>query len=252
MEIKLKNLPERTPKPRSKGFTMCMDKGLSAREAEDFVSVAGEYVDVVKLGFGTSYITPNLDRKLAVYREAGIPYYFGGTLFEAFVIRDQFDDYRRMADHYRCDFVEVSDGSMDMRWEDKRDYIANLAKDFIVLSEVGSKDANVVIPPYKWVEMMRQELEAGAFMVIAEARESGTVGVFQKSGEADSGLVQEITHSIDQTKIMWEAPLKSQQVWFLQLFGSDVNLGNIAPNEIIPLETLRLGLRGDTFFTFLK
>lgn len=252
MEIKLKNLPERTPKPRSKGFTMCMDKGLSAREAEDFVSVAGEYVDVVKLGFGTSYITPNLDRKLAVYREAGIPYYFGGTLFEAFVIRDQFDDYRRMADHYRCDFVEVSDGSIDMRWEDKRDYIANLAKDFIVLSEVGSKDANVVIPPYKWVEMMRQELEAGAFMVIAEARESGTVGVFQKSGEADSGLVQEITHSIDQTKIMWEAPLKSQQVWFLQLFGSDVNLGNIAPNEIIPLETLRLGLRGDTFFTFLK
>ena len=252
MEIKLKNLPERTPKPRSKGFTMCMDKGLSAREAEDFVSVAGEYVDVVKLGFGTSYITPNLDRKLAVYREAGIPYYFGGTLFEAFVIRDQFDDYRRMADHYRCDFVEVSDGSMDMRWEDKRDYIANLAKDFIVLSEVGSKDANVVIPPYKWVEMMRQELEAGAFMVIAEARESGTVGVFQKSGEADSGLVQEITHSIDQTKIMWEAPLKSQQVWFLQLFGSVVNLGNIAPNEIIPLETLRLGLRGDTFFTFLK
>lgn len=251
-DFKLKNLPERTAKPRKSGFTMSMDKGLSVREAEDFVSVAGAYVDVVKLGFGTGYITPNLERKLEVYREAKIPYYFGGTLLEAFTIRGQFDDYRRMIEHYRCEFVEVSDGSMDMTWETKEHMIKSLAKDFTVLSEVGSKDAKVVIPPYKWVEMMRRELEAGAFKVIAEARESGTVGVFHKSGEADQGLVKEITHSIDPNTILWEAPLKTQQIWFIELFGSNVNLGNIAPSEIIPLETLRLGLRGDTFFTFLK
>jgi phosphosulfolactate synthase len=252
MNFELKNLPERARKPRSSGFTMSMDKGLSAREAEDLLSVGADYVDVIKLGFGTGYITPNLDRKLAIYREAGIPYYFGGTLLEAFVIRGQFDDYRRMMDHYQCTFVEVSDGSMDMDTDVKLNYISSLAKDFTVLSEVGSKDASVVIPPYRWVAMMKQELEAGAFKVIAEARESGTVGVFQKSGEADRGLVEEISHYIPADKIMWEAPLKSQQVWFIELCGSNVNLGNIAPNEIIPLETLRLGLRGDTFHTFLK
>jgi len=251
-DFKLNGLPERSSKPRKMGFTMSMDKGMSAREAEDFVSVAGDFVDVVKLGFGTGYITPNLEKKLAVYREAGIPYYFGGTLLEAFMVRDQFDDYRRLIDHYKCEFVEVSDGSIEMAWETKRHLISSLSKDFTVLSEVGSKDANVVIPPYKWVEMMRRELEAGAFKVIAEARESGTVGVFHKSGEADQGLVKEITHNIDPTRIMWEAPLKTQQVWFIELFGANVNLGNIAPHEIIPLETLRLGLRGDTFFTFLK
>lgn len=252
MKFELKNLPERTRKPRQSGFTMTMDKGLSAREAEDFVSVAGEYIDVVKLGFGTGYITPNLERKLAIYREAGIPYYFGGTLLEAFFIRDQFDDYRRFIEHHKCEFVEVSDGSVDMTWEAKKHMISSLAQDFTVLSEVGSKDASVVIPPYKWVEMMARELEAGAFKVIAEARESGTVGVFQRSGETDRSLVEEIIHHIPQDKIMWEAPLKSQQIWFIQGFGNNVNLGNIAPNEVIPLETLRLGLRGDTFFTFLK
>lgn len=252
MSIQLNQLPERSQKPREKGITMSMDKGLSVRQAEDFVDVAAGHVDVIKLGFGTSYVTPNLDRKLAIYREAGIPYYFGGTLMEAFAYRGQFDDYCRYAEHYKAEYVEVSDGSVDMTWEEKERYIRELAKNFTVLSEVGSKDASIIIPPYRWVEMMQRELDAGAWKVIAEARESGTVGVFQKSGETRSGLVDEIAHSLPANKILWEAPQKAQQVWFIQKFGSNVNLGNIAPHEVIPLETLRMGLRGDTFFTFLE
>jgi phosphosulfolactate synthase len=252
MSFELKNLPERAAKPRQSGFTMTMDKGLSFREAEDLMDVAGPLIDVVKLGFGTSVVTGSLEKKLAVYRAAGMPYYFGGTLMEAYTIRGQFDDYCRLIEHHKCEFVEVSDGSMDMEAEWKHNTIRQLAKNFTVLSEVGSKDANVVIPPYKWVEMMNAELEAGAWKVIAEARESGTVGVFEKSGETNTGLVEEIIHYVPAEKILWEAPLKAQQIWFIKLLGSNVNLGNIAPSEVIPMETLRLGLRGDTFFTFLN
>lgn len=251
MSFELKNLPVRTAKPREAGVTMTMDKGLSVRQAEDFMDVAGNNVDVVKLGFGTSLATGNLSKKLEVYRAAGMPYYFGGTLMEAYTVRGQFDDYCRLLDHHKCEYVEVSDGSMEIATDLKCEYIARLAKNFRVLSEVGSKDANVVIPPYRWVEMMNRELEAGAWKVIAEARESGTVGVFEKSGETNTGLVEEIIHYVPHEKILWEAPLKSQQVWFIQLLGSNANLGNIAPEEVIPLETLRMGLRGDTFFTFL-
>lgn len=231
---------------------MTMDKGLSVREAEDLMDVAGHCIDVVKLGFGTSVVTRNLEKKLEVYRSAGMPYYFGGTLLEAYIIRDQFDDYCRLIEHHGCSYVEVSDGSIEMSMDQKCGYISQLAKNFTVLSEVGSKDANVVIPPYKWVELMKTELEAGAWKVIAEARESGTVGVFEKTGAANTGLVDEIIHYVPSDKILWEAPLKSQQVWFIQLLGTNVNLGNIAPNEVIAMETLRIGLRGDTFFTFLK
>lgn len=251
MKPELKNMPIREPKPREAGVTMSMDKGLSRREAEDFLEISGEWVDIVKLGFGTAYVTPNLDKKLEVYRSAGMPYYFGGTMLEAFLIRDQLDDFCRMAEHYKAELVEVSDGSMDIPRDRKCELIRELSKNFTVLSEVGSKDSSVVIPPYKWVQWMNEELEAGAWKVIAEARESGTVGVFQDSGKARTGLVDEIVHYVAPEKILWEAPLKSQQVWFIEKFGSNVNLGNIAPNEVIPLETLRMGLRGDTFFTFL-
>lgn len=252
MKPELKYLPNRSQKPRTDGVTMCMDKGLSVRQAEDLVEVSGHIVDIIKLGFGTGYVTPNLERKLAVYREAGIPYYFGGTMFEAFLYRDQFDDYRRMAEAYQAEYVEVSDGSMDIERDRKCELITELAKDFKVLSEVGSKDSSVVIPPYKWVQWMNEELEAGAEKVIAEARESGTVGVFQASGEARRGLVDEIVHLVPYEKILWEAPQKAQQVWFIKKFGCNVNLGNIAPHELIPMETLRLGLRGDTFYTFME
>ncbi len=251
MNYVLKNLPERTAKPRQVGFTMAMDKGLSVREAEDFVSVAADHVDIVKLGWGTSYVTPILKEKLKVYKEAGIPCYFGGTLFEAFVIRDQFDDYRKVLDKYDMAFAEVSDGSIELDHNKKLDYISRLAGQVTVLSEVGSKDAEKIIPPYLWIDLMQKELDAGAWKVIGEARESGNVGLFRATGEVRSGLVQEILTKIPFEKIIWEAPQKAQQVWFIKLLGANVNLGNIAPAEVIPLETIRLGLRGDTFLHFL-
>jgi phosphosulfolactate synthase len=250
-DFKLKNIPERTAKPRQAGLTMVMDKGLSCREVEDFLEVSADKTDIVKLGFGTSTVTPNLDRKIKIYQDANIPLYFGGTLFEAYVIRGQFDDYRKLLDRYNVTHVEVSDGSIEISEEEKCGYIRSLAKDFTVLSEVGSKDAEKIIPPYKWIAMMKAEIEAGAWKVIAEARESGTVGIFRNSGEVRSGLIEEILQHIPLDTILWEAPQKSQQVWFMTLYGHNVNLGNIAPNEVIPLETLRLGLRGDTFNQWL-
>jgi len=229
---------------------MAMDKGLSLREAENFVEVAGEYVDIVKLGWATSFVTPNLDKKLAIYHEAGIPVYFGGTLFEAFIVRDMFDDYRKLLDKYNLRYAEVSDGSIEINHDRKCQYIKTLAEQVTVLSEVGSKDDTKIIPPYKWISLMQAELEAGAWKVIGEAREGGNVGLFRSTGEVRSGLVDEILTKIPFEKIIWEAPQKAQQVFFIKLLGANVNLGNIAPNEIIPLETIRLGLRGDTFSQF--
>ncbi|SEJ09104.1 phosphosulfolactate synthase [Cyclobacterium xiamenense] len=252
MNYVLKSIPSRTVKPRNSGFTMAMDKGLSLREVEDFIEVSGDYVDIVKLGWATSFVTKKLREKIDIYRAADIPVYFGGTLFEAFVIRNQFDDYVRLLDEYQLSFAEVSDGSITLDHGQKCRYIETLAKQVTVLSEVGSKDAAKIIPPYKWIEQMRKELDAGAWKVIGEAREGGTVGLFRDSGEVRQGLVEEILTQIPEEQIIWEAPQKEQQVWFIKLLGSNVNLGNIAPNEIIPLETLRLGLRGDTFDFFLN
>ena len=230
---------------------MVMDKGLSLREVEDFLSTSSEYTDIVKLGWATSFVTPNLTEKLAIYRSAGVPVYFGGTLFEAFVVRKKFDDYRKLLDKYGLEYAEVSDGSIDMKQDDKCEYIRTLAKQVTVLSEVGSKDEAKIIPPYKWIQLMKAELEAGAWKVIGEAREGGTVGLFRASGEVRQGLVEEILTQIPFESILWEAPQKEQQVWFVKLLGANVNLGNIAPHEVIPLETIRLGLRGDTFTHFL-
>jgi phosphosulfolactate synthase len=232
-------------------MTMVMDKGLSANQASDLIESGGDFIDIIKLGFGTSAVTPHLEKKIKIYRDAGIPVYLGGTLFEAFVIRGQFEDYKRLLDKFGLTHCEVSDGSIEISQEEKCGYIRSLAKDFVVLSEVGSKDAEKIIPPYKWIAMMQAELEAGSWKIIAEARESGTVGIFRKSGEVRSGLVEEILTKIPQETILWEAPQKEQQVWFMTLYGHNVNLGNIAPNEVIPLETLRLGLRGDTFHHWL-
>jgi phosphosulfolactate synthase len=230
---------------------MVMDKGLSLREAEDFLEVGADYTDVVKLGWATSYVTPNLKRKLEIYKAAGVPVYFGGTLFEAFIIRNQFDDYRRLLSEFGMEYAEVSDGSLDLNHDRKLEYIRTLSKEVKVLSEVGSKDAEKIIPPYKWISQMLTELEAGAVKVIGEAREAGNVGLFRSTGEVRSGLVEEILTKVPVDKILWEAPQKAQQVWFIKLLGANVNLGNIAPNEIVSLETIRLGLRGDTFTHFL-
>jgi phosphosulfolactate synthase len=252
MHFFLTDIPERTQKPRDLGFTMVMDKGLSLREVEDMIESSGAYIDIVKLGWATSYFFPKLKEKINLYKAANIPVYFGGTLWEAFVIRNQHDDYLRLLDKYQVNHVEVSDGSIELQHDIKCQYIELLAKRATVLSEVGSKDAEKIIPPYKWIKLMNEELAAGAWKVIGEAREGGNVGLFRSTGEVRSGLVEEILTQIPPEKIIWEAPQKAQQVWFIKLLGSNVNLGNIAPNEIIPLETIRVGLRGDTFDFFLK
>jgi phosphosulfolactate synthase len=252
MNYQLNELPERTAKPRSYGFTMAMDKGMSLREAEDFLSVAHPYVDIVKLGWGTSFLTLDLDKKIKLYHDYGVPVYLGGTLFEAFVIRNQFDDYVRLLEKYGIRYAEVSDGSLTMAHDLKCNFISRLAEKFTVLSEVGSKDVNKIIPPYKWIELMQKELDAGSWKVIGESREAGNVGLFRGSGEVREGLVEEILTKIPFENIIWEAPQKSQQVWFIKLLGANVNVGNIAPAEVIPLETIRLGLRGDTFSHFIQ
>ena len=251
MNYHLTQIPERTLKPRSNGMTMVMDKGLSPREVEDFIDVAGPFVDIVKLGWATSYVTPVLEKKLAIYKAAGIPVYFGGTLFEAFIIRNQYDDYKRLLDKFQLGHAEVSDGSIILDHQKKCEYISDLAKIVTVVSEVGSKDAENIMAPYQWIELMLAELAAGSHYVIAEARESGNIGIYRDSGEVRQGLVQELLTKIPSEKILWEAPQKAQQTWFIKLLGANVNLGNIPPNELIPLETLRLGLRSDTFHHFL-
>ena len=244
-------LPDRSEKPRRNGVTMVMDKGISLRQAEDFLDASADYVDFVKLGFGTSIVSKNVKEKVKLYKDAGMKVFVGGTLFEAFVIRDKFEDYLRYIDDLGLDAAEVSDGSIELEHEQKCEYITRLARDYTVLSEVGSKEEGVIIHPARWIKMMQNELSAGAFKVIAEARESGTVGIFHKNGSAHSMLITRIVNKVKIENIIWETPQKSQQVYFIKLFGCDVNLGNIAVDDVIPLETLRLGLRGDTFFNFL-
>ena len=251
MNFFLTQMPDRNAKPRTSGITMVMDKGLSLEETKNFMSIAHPHVDLVKLGFGTAYVTPDLKKKLAIYQSFNVPVYFGGTLFEAFLIRNQFEDYINTCKEYGISYMEVSDGSISIPHAEKCGYIEKLTKYGTVLSEVGSKDAAHIIPPYKWIELMKAEIEAGSTYVIAEAREAGNVGIYRGSGEVREGLVQEILTQIPEEKILWEAPQKAQQLYFLELIGCNVNLGNIAPSEVIALETMRIGLRGDTFMLYL-
>ncbi|MBL7896368.1 MAG: phosphosulfolactate synthase [Bacteroidia bacterium] len=249
--VNLPFLPERTQKPRKTGMTMVMDKGISLRQAEDLMETGADYIDFIKLGFGTSVISKNVKEKVKLYQKNNIKVYVGGTLFEAFIIRDKFEDYIKFVNEMGLDSAEVSDGSITIDHEKKCEYINKLAKNYTVLSEVGSKEEGVIIHPARWIKMMQNELDAGSTKVIAEARESGTVGIFHKNGSAHTLLINRIVNKIKLENIIWETPQKSQQVYFLKLFGSNVNVGNIAVDDIIPLETLRIGLRGDTFFTFL-
>ncbi len=251
MNFNLNQIPKRVEKPRKYGVTMIMDKGLSLEEARNLISAAHPHIDIIKLGFGTAYVTPNLREKIELYQSFDIPVYFGGTLFEAFLIRNQFNDYIDLCKDFNVNYMEVSDGSITIPHAEKCGYIEKLTKHGTVLSEVGSKDATHIIPPYKWIEQMSAELEAGATYVIAEAREAGNVGIYRGTGEVREGLVQEILTQIPGEKILWEAPQKAQQLYFLELVGCNANLGNIAPSEIIPLEAMRIGLRGDTFHLYL-
>ena len=251
MNFELPFIPERSVKPRQKGVTMMMDKGLSLTEATNFIEASGHLTDIVKFGFGTAYVTNDLQKKIDLYKEANIQPYFGGTLFEAFYARNKFEDYLRLLDKYKMDLAEISDGSIIINHDEKCELINRISKDRTVMSEVGSKDAGILISPAKWIKMMSTELEAGSWKVIAEGREAGNVGVFRPNGTAHTLLINRIIAKIAPERILWEAPQKNQQVWFIKLFGAEVNLGNIGHNDMIPLECLRLGLRGDTFFEFL-
>jgi phosphosulfolactate synthase len=239
-------VPKRDAKPRARGLTHVIDKGLNLRDIEGLFDTAGEFVDIVKLGWGTSYVTNNLEKKIALYRSFETPVVCGGTLFEAVYAREKVEEFKSWLKEYRFSHVEISDGTLEIPRERKLELIADFARDFVVLSEVGSKDAEVNIAPYLWVQWMREELDAGAWKVIAEGREGGTAGIYRPSGELRTGLVDEIEHGLDFHDLIWEAPTKASQAWFVKHFGPEVNLGNIPPDEVIPLETLRRGLRGDT------
>ena len=230
--------------PRAGGLTHVLDKGLGPRAWEDVLETAGTYIASVKLGWGTAYVTQSLRRKLDVLREK--PIVIGGTFFEVVYVKDKVDEYKSWLSELGLTHVEISDGTVEIPRERKLELIADFARDFTVLSEVGSKDAEVNFAPYLWVQWIKEELEAGAWKVVTEAREGGTAGIFRPTGEMRTGLIDEIAHDIDVAGLIFEAPTKSSQAWFVNQFGPTVNLGNIPPDEVIPLETLRLGLRGDT------
>jgi phosphosulfolactate synthase len=240
------NLPARPGKPRVSGLTHVIDKGMNIRDIEGLFDTAGAFVDIVKLGWGTSYVTNNLEKKIALYRSLETPVVCGGTLFEAVYARDRIDEFKSWLVEHRFSHVEISDGTLEIPRERKLELIGEFACDFVVLSEVGSKDSDVVYAPYQWVEWIKEEKDAGAWKVITEARESGTAGIFRPDGDMRTGLIDEIAHEIAVDELIFEAPTKSSQAWFVRHFGPNVNLGNIPPEEVIPLETLRLGLRGDT------
>lgn len=239
-------LPGRPPRAREVGITHVIDKGMSLSQIEGMFEAADGLVDVVKLGWATGYVVRNLRAKLDLYASYGVPVVLGGTFFEVCYAQGKVDEWKRWVSDLGLRHVEVSDGTITIPHDVKLATIADLAQSFTVLSEVGSKDSDTVIAPYRWVEMIEAELRAGAWKVITEARESGTAGVFRPDGEVRMGLIDEIVHRIDPNRLLFEAPQKAQQVWFIRKFGPNVNLGNIPPDEVIPLETLRLGLRADT------
>lgn len=240
------DLPPRGGKPRERGITHVLDRGLSLAQVDGMIEVAGDAVDLVKLGWGTAVVTQNLDAKLARYRAHGIPVVLGGTLTELAIAQDRVDGLVAWLHELGLRHVEISDGTIELSHERKLALIERLARDFVVLSEVGSKDDTRIMAPYVWVEQIERELDAGAWKVIAEARETGTAGIYRADGEVRMGLIDEIAHAIAPERLLFEAPRKEQQVWFLRRFGNDVNLGNIAPDDALSLETLRLGLRSDT------
>jgi phosphosulfolactate synthase len=252
MGLDFPGLPARSKKPRSNGLTMVLDKGLSSTQASNVAEIGVDSVDIVKFGWGTSLVTPNLEKKIAIFKNAGIECYFGGTLFEWFIVRDRLEDFLRLVDRYEFTYIEVSNGTIWIDVDEKAALIEKLARNYTVFSEVGSKNPANVMPTETWIRMIKTELQAGASKIICEARESGTVGLFGADGQVKTTMIDAITASVDPSKIMFEAPNKDQQTWFVKKFGTDVNLGNINPWDIIALETIRLGLRSDTFMHFLE
>lgn len=254
INFNLSKIPIRSSQPRHSGITMISDKGLSVAETENLLSIASPHIDIVKLAFGTAVVTSFLKEKIKMYQSNKTPVFFGGLLFEAFVVRNQFDDYLKLLDEYDISFAEISDGAINISQQEKCNYIRTLSARGTVISEIGSKDKDKikVTPPYKWIELMQAELEAGSSYIVAEAKEAGHDGLYRNSGEVREGLVEEILTKIPAEKIIWETPIKEQQLYFIKLLGCNANLGNIDPKEVIALEAMRVGLRGDSFDFFLN
>lgn len=255
MNFSLSKIPTRTAQPRTHGLTVVSDKGLSLTEAKNMLSAAAPYIDMVKLAFGSALVTPALEEKIKLYQSHNLPVFLGGLLFEAFVIRGQLDTYRRLVAANNISHIEISDGAITISHEQKCDYIRQFSEEgSIVVSEIGSRDKDKVqvTPPYKWIQYMQAELDAGSSYLIAEAKEMGTVGIYRDSGEVREGLIQEILTKIPAEKIIWEAPVKDQQLYFIRELGCNANLGNIYPSEVIALEAMRIGLRSDSFTFFLN
>ncbi len=239
-------LPDRASKPRDCGFTHVLDKGLPVATLESLVATAGAHIDFVKLGWGTAYVSEGVQEKIAVCRAAGIGVSLGGTLLEIAVHQNAVDECAHWMHALGLEYVEVSNGALDMSTVDKQDLIKRLAGEFQVISEVGSKKPSELMITMEWAKEMLDDLDAGASLVIAEGRESGNVGLFGSTGDVHGDLVESIVDIVPVDKVIFEAPKKDQQTWFIERLGADVNLGNIPPDEVIPLETLRLGLRADT------
>jgi phosphosulfolactate synthase len=227
-----------------------IDRGLSVADVDGLIEVAGASVDVVKLGWGTAVVSANLKPKLERFTAHGIPVVLGGTLTEIAIRQGRVDGLIAWLRELGLRHVEISDGTITLEPDVKRELIERLSREFIVLAEVGSKDTDFIMAPYIWVEQIERDLAAGAWKVIAEARESGTAGIYRANGEVRTGLIDEIAHAIDPERIIFDAPLQRQQVWLLKRFGTECNLGNIAPADVLSLETLRLGLRSDTVERF--
>jgi len=244
------DLPARPSKPRETGLTHVIDTGLSPSDVEGLMKIGAPYVDLIRLGFGSAYVTGALNEKIELYRSYGVPVALGGTLTELAWLQKRVDGLRTWLKELGIEHVEVSSGAVPIPPEAKAELIRTLAEDFTVFAEVGEKDPAAIMAPYRWVELIEQALEAGAAKVVCEGRASGDAGMYRPDGEARTGLIDEIVHRIDFHRLIFEAPKRHQQVWFIEHFGSDVNLGNITPDDVIPLETLRLGLRADTLHLF--
>jgi len=252
MNFFLKNIPTREAKPRKHGLTSVMDLGLDLDEAKRLVKTVGKHIDIIKLGMGIAYTTPNLKKKIKIYQKYDIKVHFGGTIFEAFIARNQFDDFVKLIKTYKLNCVEVANGIMEINHAEKCDYIKKLSKITKVISEVGSKQETEEINFKIWINLIKKELEAGAWKVTTEGRYYGDIGIYNKDGSVRKNLIKQITKKISQDKIIWEAPKDKQQAWFISELGCDVNLGNIDPKDVLSLETMRLGLRADTFWSNLK
>ena len=246
------NLPHRTVKPREDGLTMVIDTGYPLYHIQDHLKQSAKIIDYVKLGWGTSLVTENLKQKIELYQSFHIPVSFGGTLFELALIQNKLDEFESFLQEYAIEYVEISDGTIEINLNEKLHYIEHFAKNYKVLSEVGSKDSQAVVAPKKWVKECKSALDAGAWKIIAEGRESGKAGLYRESSEIRTGLIEELLDDIPLEDLIFEAPQKTQQVWFIKHFGTNVNFGNIAFNDVISLETLRLGLRGDTLTHFFR